>query len=256
VLSTLPLALLAAKKTQWGDDGETVDSIQLRVNRTLSVHSATYDECDADGEYIPGNGEGITNHQAGRNFGFGNDVLGVLRRGASMDQTMFVVLIGVLVPSMYTDLRSSRIPNWLTFSIMGFALVGHAWLGGIQGALFSLAGLGAGLGLFLILYVTGSIGAGDVKLMAAVGAMVGPYGALVSGLLAIMVGGLYALGAMCYQWGFVATGRKLASAAHGALLTGGKVWAQELQLPFRLRYGLAVAGGTLLFQLGLHPFGR
>jgi prepilin peptidase CpaA len=172
-----------------------------------------------------------------------------------MESAIVVLLTLVLVTAMCTDLRSSRIPNWLTFPAMGVALVGHAGLGGLPGALFSLAGLGAGLGLFLILYVTGSIGAGDVKLMAAVGAILGPYGALLSGLLAMMVGGLYALGAMCYQWGFATTGRKLATAAQGALLMGGKAWTQELALPFRLRFGLAVAGGTLLFQLGLHPFG-
>ena len=172
-----------------------------------------------------------------------------------MEPAIVVLLTCVLVTAIGTDLRSSRIPNWLTFPAMGFALVGHAWLGGLPGAIFSLAGLGAGLGLFLILYVSGSIGAGDVKLMAAVGAIVGPYGALLSGLLAIMVGGLYALGAMCYQWGFVTASQKLASAAQGARLTGGRVWIQELQLPFRLRYGLAIAGGTLLFQLGLHPVG-
>ena len=172
-----------------------------------------------------------------------------------MEPGMVVALAVVLVTAIGTDLRSSRIPNWLTFSAMGVALLAHAWLGGLQGLIFSLAGLGAGLGLFLILYVSGSIGAGDVKLMAAVGALVGPYGALLSGLLAIVVGGFYALGAMCYQWGFSTTGRKLASATQGALLTGGKAWMQELALPFRLRYGLAVAGGTLLFELGLHPFG-
>jgi len=172
-----------------------------------------------------------------------------------MEPVMIVALEVVLVTAMWTDLRSSRIPNWLTFSAMGFALVMHAWLGGFPEALFSLSGLGAGFGLFLILHMTGSIGAGDVKLMAAVGALVGPYGALLSGLLAMMVGGVYALGAMCYQWGFATTGRKLAYATCGALLMGGKAWTQELALPFRLRYGLAVAGGTLLFQLGLHPFG-
>ncbi|MBU6481266.1 MAG: prepilin peptidase [Nitrospirae bacterium] len=177
------------------------------------------------------------------------------RKETMMEPGMAVALAVVLVTAMWTDVRSSRIPNRLTFSAMGFALLAHAWLGGLQGAIFSLAGLGAGLGLFLILYVTGSIGAGDVKLMAAVGALVGPYGALLSGLLTIVVGGVYALGAMCYQWGFVTTSQKLASAAQGALLTGGRVWIQELQLPFRLRYGLAIAGGTLLFQLGLHPFG-
>jgi len=173
-----------------------------------------------------------------------------------MESAIVVLLTVLLVTAMCTDLRSSRIPNWLTFPAVGAALISHAWLGGLQGALFSLAGLGAGLGLFLILYVTGSIGAGDVKLMAAVGAIMGPYGALSSGLLAMMVGGVYALGAMCYQWGFATTGRKLANATIGVLLMGGKAWTQELALPFRLRYGLAVAGGTLLFVLGLHPFGE
>ena len=172
-----------------------------------------------------------------------------------MESAIVVLLTVVLVTAMCTDLRWSRIPNWLTFPAMGFALLAHAWVGGLQGALFSLAGLGAGLGLFLVLYVTGSSGAGDVKMMAAVGALIGPYGALLSGLLAILVGGLYALGAMCYQWGFATTGRKLVYATQGALQMRGKAWSQELALPFRLRYGLAVAGGTLLYQLGLHPFG-
>ncbi len=172
-----------------------------------------------------------------------------------METVMGGALAAVLMTAMWTDLRASRIPNWLTFSAMGFALVVHACLGGLQGAIFGLTGLGAGLGLFLILYLSGSIGAGDVKLMAAVGALVGPSGALLSGLLAIMVGGAYALGAMCYQWGVLGAGRKLVSATQGALLTEGSGWARELQLPFRLRYGFAVAGGTLLFQSGLHPFG-
>lgn len=172
-----------------------------------------------------------------------------------METVMVWVLAAVLMTAMWTDLRASRIPNWLTFSAMGFALVVHAWFGGLQGAIFGLTGLGTGLGLLLILYASGSIGAGDVKLMAAVGALVGPSGALLSGLLAIMVGGAYALGAMCYQWGVLGAGRKLVSATQGAILTRGSGWARELQLPFRLRYGLAIASGTLLFELGLHPFG-
>lgn len=169
---------------------------------------------------------------------------------------MVVALAAVLVTAVWTDLRSSRIPNWLTFPAMCFALIGHAWSGGIPEAIFGLSGLGVGLGLFLIPYMSKGIGAGDVKLLAAVGAMVGPYGALLSGLLAIMVGGAYAVGAMCYQWGFVTTGRKLTDATIGFFLMGGKAWAQDLALPFPLRYGLAVAGGTLLFVLGLHPFGE
>jgi prepilin peptidase CpaA len=171
-----------------------------------------------------------------------------------MESAMMVLLAVVLGTAVVTDFRSSRIPNWLTLPAIVAGICAQTWTNGMAGMMFSLAGLGGGLALFLILHLSGNIGAGDVKLMAAVGAMVGPYGALLSGLLAIIVGGVYAIGAMCYQWGFFNTGRKLAYATHGALLMGGRVWAQELQLPFRLRYGLAIAGGTLLFQLGLHPF--
>lgn len=173
-----------------------------------------------------------------------------------MGSVITALVTAVLVTAVWSDLRSSRIPNWLTFPTMGVALLAHAWLAGVAGALFSLAGLGTGLGLFLLMYVSGGIGAGDVKLMAAVGALVGPYGALLSGLLAMAVGGLYALGTMCYQWGFAATGRKLAVAMYRSLLTRGRGWNDELRLPFRLRYGLAIGSGTLLFLLGLHPFGE
>jgi prepilin peptidase CpaA len=172
-----------------------------------------------------------------------------------IEPIMMVSLVVVLVTAMCTDIRSSRIPNSITLTAMGFALFVHAWFDGVPGAFFSLGGLFIGLGLFLLIHLSGGIGAGDVKLMAAVGAMIGPFGALVSGLLATLVGGVYALGAMCYQWGVAATGRRLAYATQGALLSGGERWTQELRLPFRLRYGLAIAGGTLLFLLGLHPFG-
>jgi prepilin peptidase CpaA len=172
-----------------------------------------------------------------------------------MDMILATALVTVLVVAVVVDLRSSRIPNWLTFPAMGFALAAHTWLNGVQGTLFSLAGLGAGLGLLLLVYLAGGIGAGDVKLMAAVGAMVGPYGVLSVALLSALAGGLYALGAMGYQWGVAAAGQRLVYAAYGAVLVGGTSWTRELQLPFKLRYGLAIAGGTLLFVFGLHPFG-
>ena len=172
-----------------------------------------------------------------------------------MESAIVALLTVVLVTATFTDLRSSRIPNLLTFTAMAIGLIAHACLAGSQGLLFSLEGIGVGLGLFLLFYASGGIGAGDVKLMGAVGAMVGPYDALIAGLLAILVGGVYALGAMCYQWGVAATGRRLVCATQGAFLSGGEGWTHELRLPFRLRYGLAIVGGTLLFLLGLHPFG-
>ena len=172
-----------------------------------------------------------------------------------MESAIIIILTVVLLTAAYTDLRSSRIPNLLTFTAIAIGLIAHAWLAGFQGIVFSLEGLGVGLGIFALLYASGGIGAGDVKLMGAVGAMVGPHDVLITGLLAILIGGIYAVGAMCYHWGVYRTGQKLLCATQGALLVGGNSWAQELKLPFPLRYGLAISGGTLLFLTGFHPFG-
>ena len=165
-----------------------------------------------------------------------------------------IILIVLLLTTIYTDLHSSRIPNVLTLTTAGFGLVAHAYLAGFNGVLFSLEGLGTGLGLFLLVYASGGIGAGDVKLMGAVGALIGPYGAMVSGLLAMLVGGVYALGAMCYQWGVAGTPRQIVHTLQG-VLWGGDGRSQEAKLPFHLRYGIAIVGGTLLFLVGFHPFG-
>lgn len=166
-----------------------------------------------------------------------------------------LLLASVLGTAVVTDLRSSRIPNWLTFSAMGIGILIQAWIGGLTGALSGLAGLGVGMGLFFPLYVCKALGAGDVKLMAAVGAILGPSAVISVAMLSMLVGGVYALGAMGYQWGITATSKKLACATYGAAMTRGAAGMRELQLPFKLRYGLAIAGGTLLFLGGVQPFG-
>ena len=167
---------------------------------------------------------------------------------------VFLTLL-VLTTAIYTDLRWSRIPNWLTFSAIGIGVLLQGWLGGLHGALYSLTGFGVGLGLFIVLYACKAVGAGDVKLMAAIGVILGPAGVLSVAVLSILTGGLYALGAMTYQWGLAGISRKLVGVTYGALVTGGAIGVGELRLPFKLRYGLAIAAGTLLFLGGFQPFG-
>jgi prepilin peptidase CpaA len=168
---------------------------------------------------------------------------------------MTIVLTPLLIMAIYTDLRWSRIPNWLTFSAMGIGIVIHTWIGGWQGTLSSLAGLGVGLGLFVLPYACRAIGSGDVKLMAAIGAILGSSGVLSVAILSVLVGGVYALGAMSYLWGLATISRKLAWVTYGALVTSGATGVGELRLPFKLRYGLAIGTGTLLYLGGFQPFG-
>ena len=173
-----------------------------------------------------------------------------------MTESMIGVLLAVvLFLAVYLDIRTSRIPNWLTFTAMGSGLLTYILIGGAEGAIFSLSGLGTGLILFLAFHFLGDMGAGDVKLMGAVGAMVGPYGAFVTGILAVMAGGIYALSAMSWEWGAGPTARKLASGVYATFFSTDTHCAHDLKLPYQLRYGLAIATGALLFRFGLHPFG-
>jgi len=105
-------------------------------------------------------------------------------------------LIGILTGIAFiTDIRHCRIPNWLTFSGVLGGLIYHGIMEGMKGLLFSLYGLLFGLVLLFILYLFGAIGAGDVKLFAAYGAIAGiefvthsmVYAVLYAGLIGIAV---------------------------------------------------------------------
>ena len=87
-------------------------------------------------------------------------------------------LIGAVVlltsVAAFTDVRTRRIPNWLTVSATAAAVLYYAIAHQLPGVLFSLAGFGAGFGILLTLWMIGGGGGGDVKLMGALGAMLGP----------------------------------------------------------------------------------
>ena len=78
-----------------------------------------------------------------------------------------------LATAVVIDVRTRRIPNWLTGAIAG-AGFGMAFGGGVVTPAQAALGLLAGLLLMMPGHLIGATGAGDVKLMAAVGAVVGP----------------------------------------------------------------------------------
>jgi prepilin peptidase CpaA len=94
-----------------------------------------------------------------------------------------------------TDIRSRRIPNELTLGAAAIALVWHALASQGPGALGSASGWLAGALLFMPFFVLGGMGGGDVKLLAALGAWLGPiavfwiaiHTSLAGGILAVVV---------------------------------------------------------------------
>lgn len=91
------------------------------------------------------------------------------------------------------DLRTRRIPNTLTLGAALLALSVHTAIGGLGGFFTALAGWATGLAVFLPFYLLRGLGAGDVKLLAAVGAWLGPAMALWTALCGALAGGLLAL---------------------------------------------------------------
>jgi prepilin peptidase CpaA len=85
-----------------------------------------------------------------------------------------LLLIVVIAAAVY-DLRFRRIPNWLTAGGAGLGLGLNAFLNHARGGMFksSLIGFGAAFGVYFVLYALRAMGGGDVKLMAAVGAIIG-----------------------------------------------------------------------------------
>jgi prepilin peptidase CpaA len=106
-------------------------------------------------------------------------------------------LIGIFVAAcIASDLRSRRIPNALTASGMAVGLAAHAASAGLMGFATAGCGLLLAVGLLLLPFALGGIGGGDVKMMAAVGALVGPTALLASLLAGMLLGGLVAVGVL------------------------------------------------------------
>jgi prepilin peptidase CpaA len=103
------------------------------------------------------------------------------------------VLLGIVATAAVIDFRTRRIPNWLTLSGVLLGLVLQTVLHGLPGLLTGFLGLLVGAGLFFIPFALGGMGPGDVKLMAAVGAFLGPPGALWAALMTGVAGGVLAL---------------------------------------------------------------
>ena len=104
-----------------------------------------------------------------------------------------VAVLSVATAACVFDLRYKRIPNLLTFGAAAAALVYAGVTGGVTGVGLSLGGWGVGCAIFVPWFLLGGMGAGDVKLLAALGAWLGPSDALWTGLYAGLAGGPLAL---------------------------------------------------------------
>jgi prepilin peptidase CpaA len=100
----------------------------------------------------------------------------------------------VLSVATFTDLRNRRIPNWLSLPFLLAGIVVSGFIGGWHGLAQSFEGLALGLLIYGFLFWIGGMGAGDVKLAAAIGAWIGPSQLFIALIVTAMAGGIMVLG--------------------------------------------------------------
>ncbi len=84
-----------------------------------------------------------------------------------------IILSLLLIISAYFDITKKKIPNFITFPVILWGLLTYTIFDGFTGFKFSGFGFLVGLSVFLIPFILGGMGGGDVKLMAAIGALKG-----------------------------------------------------------------------------------
>ena len=165
-----------------------------------------------------------------------------------------IFLTVVLLTAVTTDLRSRRIPNWLVYPSMVVGIVYNTWVGGINGLFFSLQGLGLAVLLLVFFYIAGGMGAGDVKLMGAVGSFLGPLDLFRAFLYVALVGGIYALIIIIRVDGFKGaikrSGLMIVNLYSKITYKPVCISCTEREETPALYYGVAIALGTFLSMLG------
>jgi prepilin peptidase CpaA len=164
-------------------------------------------------------------------------------------QIIWVPTLALTLSAALLDWRSRRIPNWLTVPGLFFGVAVHTALNGWHGTLFALEGAGLALVLLLAPVLMRVLGAGDWKLMGAVGALMGPIMVLFVLFSSIFVSGLMAMVQMIRTRRVVGTFRNMVVLVRGMFAFGLKANPQaSLDNPrsLKLPFGVAVAAATLI----------
>lgn len=172
------------------------------------------------------------------------------------------ILVTLVLTAAVYDLRYRRIPNWLTVSgvLAGIAL--NTFLYPIwPGLKASLLGLAAGFGVYFVLYALHAMGAGDAKLMAAVGALVGWKDWFGIFIITAIIGGVMALIVVLFRKRLMKTMFNVGFIL-SEMKSGRPAYLSREELDVKnpksmgLPHGAVIAVGTIFFLAVSAHFGK
>jgi prepilin peptidase CpaA len=164
---------------------------------------------------------------------------------------LFLVPLAVLI--IYHDVRYRRIPNAFVLATLISGLTLNFIMGGLQGGLYSAGGCVLAFILMFMLHVFGAMGAGDVKLFAAVGSVLGAQLVLPTFVVVVLTGGVLALVSVLRSGVFATTMHRVLQILVG-LLPGWQMPKFSVPADRRLTipYGVAITIGAIIATAIFH----
>jgi len=171
------------------------------------------------------------------------------------------LLYALLAAASVTDLSRRQIPNILTVGGMLAGLLVNGWMAGLQGLSHAVLGCAGSVMLLWLAYAIGGIGAGDVKLFGAIGAIAGlPFSLYSFACSAVVAGGigcvlLVSRGAMRtrFVWPLMAYWLHLRLDARSNRMRPRFGAVSPFSNPLRFPFMLAVVPGVIMAQGLLKP---
>jgi len=157
------------------------------------------------------------------------------------------LLIPLAIIIVYYDVRYRRIPNPFVLATFISGLAMNVILGGFPGVAASLGGCLLGFVLMFMLHIFGAMGAGDVKLFAAIGAVTGAHLILPTFVVVILIGGLLAVISTIRTGALLSTMHRVLQIFAG-FLPGWEMprFAVPADRRYTIPYGVAITIGSIL----------
>jgi prepilin peptidase CpaA len=166
-----------------------------------------------------------------------------------MSETVVTVtlLLPLAVIITYYDVRYRRIPNPFVFATLASGISINGIFGGLSGLYASFGGCALAFGLMFMLHVLGAMGAGDVKLFAAIGAVTGAHLVLPTFFVVVLTGGVLAMVSIIRTGTVITTMNRVLQILVG-LLPGWEMprFAIPADRSHTIPYGVAITVGSII----------